>query len=219
MGWHHNLRQINMRMLVHTACWWHACKKFLGLRHRYAKIQRMSLLNLTYLGDPVLRQVATPVLDPTAVAPLAAQMMALMQAEQGVGLAAPQVGLAQRVIVFHVPEARADAAGVVPLQTLVNPSLTPLTETKLAGWEGCLSLPGLRGMVPRYTHIGYTGYDVTGRWLEGEATGFYARLLQHEVDHLDGVMYLDRMQDQAMLLHVYDWHRQLQQQQAQGAAS
>lgn len=173
----------------------------------------MTPLPLTFLGAPVLRSRAAPITDPTApeIAALAASMAATMTANQGVGLAAPQVGLSQRLIVFYVPESRADDAAALPLQVLINPEFTPLSETLVDGLEGCLSLPGLRGMVPRWQRIGYRGLGLDGQPVEREAEGFHARVVQHEIDHLDGVMYPDRMQDFSTLVHECIIRRQLQQ--------
>lgn len=172
----------------------------------------MSLRPLTLLGAPVLRTVADSVADATAEAiqKLAQDMAETMYAAHGVGLAAPQVGVSQRLIVFYVPESRTDDAEV-PLQILINPRFVPLAADLAEGLEGCLSLPGLRGMVPRYRHIGYSGFDLSGKKIEREAEGFHARVVQHEIDHLDGVMYLDRMADLSSLTHVSVLRRQLQQ--------
>lgn len=174
----------------------------------------MSLRPLTLLGAPVLRTVAAAIDDVSAVAiqRLAQDMAETMLAEQGVGLAAPQVGVSQRLIVFYVPESRADTAKPVPLQILINPTFVPLAPDTVSGLEGCLSLPGLRGQVPRYRHIGYTGFDLAGMKIEREAEGFHARVVQHEIDHLDGVMYLDRMVDFISLTHESVLRRQIQQE-------
>lgn len=173
----------------------------------------MTEIPLTLLGAPVLRAQAAPVFDPTAteIAALAEAMIATMQANQGVGLAAPQVGLSQRLIVFYVPESRAEDQTVLPLQVLINPEFTPLGDALVDGLEGCLSLPGLRGMVPRWQRIGYRGLGLDGKLVEREAAGFHARVVQHEIDHLDGVMYLDRMADFSTLVHECVIRRQLQQ--------
>lgn len=173
----------------------------------------MTEFPLTLLGAPVLRAQAAPILDPAApeIAALAEGMIATMQANQGVGLAAPQVGLSQRLIVFFVPESRADDQMALPLQVLINPEFTPLDDTLVDGLEGCLSLPGLRGMVPRWQRIGYRGLGLDGKPVEREAAGFHARVVQHEIDHLNGVMYPDRMRDFSTLVHECVIRRQLQQ--------
>lgn len=173
----------------------------------------MTALPLIFLGAPVLRMRAEPISDPVSpeIATLAASMAATMTANHGVGLAAPQVGLNQRLIVFCVPESRAEDQNALPLQVLINPEFTPLTETQVEGLEGCLSLPGLRGMVPRWQRIGYRGLGLDGKLVEREAEGFHARVVQHEIDHLDGVMYPDRMRDFSTLVHECVIRRQLQQ--------
>lgn len=180
----------------------------------------MSIRPLTYLGNPVLRASAASIADPTAaaIATLAQDMAETMHVARGVGLAAPQVGVGQRLIVFYVPAARAETeAAEVPLQILINPTYTPLSQDMEPGLEGCLSLPGLRGLVPRYRRIGYRGYDLQGQIVEREAEGFHARVVQHEIDHLDGVMYLDRMPDFTSLVHESVIRRQLQQQAEEAA--
>ncbi len=169
---------------------------------------------LTYLGDPILRAQAAPIAVPDSadIITLARNMVETMVAGHGVGLAAPQIGIGQRLIVFCVPDSRVEAADAVPLQILINPSLTPLGDEHVMGLEGCLSLPGLRGMVPRYQRIGYSGYDLAGNWIEREAEGFHARVVQHEIDHLDGVMYLDRMADMSTLVHESVLRRRIEQE-------
>jgi peptide deformylase len=164
----------------------------------------MAVLSIIRMGHPVLRQVATPL----AVTPgipvnddlrqLAADMTQTMLAAPGIGLAAPQVAVAQRIIVFRVPAERASGVdGDRPMgnQVLINPEFVPLAGEMVLGWEGCLSIPGLRGVVPRHARIRYRGYDLEGNLVEREATGTHARVIQHELDHLDGVLYLDRMPD------------------------
>ena len=126
----------------------------------------------------------------------------------GIGLAAPQVHVPRRVVIFEVPAARAarDSArrsarpSGVPMTVLVNPVIEPLAEAKADGWEACLSVPGLTGLVPRYTHIRYSGYDLLGERIEREARDFHARVVQHECDHLDGVLYPMRMTDLTQLV-------------------
>jgi peptide deformylase len=158
----------------------------------------MSLLQVVRMGDPVLRRIAAPVEDPAdpAVGALARSMVETMIAAPGVGLAAPQIGRSLRLIVMRIIADRS-AAGAEPARVtaLINPEIEPIgAETEL-GWEGCLSVPDLRGVVPRHRRVGYRGWLPDGRRVEGEAEGFQARILQHEVDHLDGVLYLDRMLD------------------------
>jgi peptide deformylase len=132
------------------------------------------------MGDPVLRAIAAPVLDPVdpAVGALAESMMETMIEAPGVGRAAPPIGRSLRRVVMR---------GLGELE--------PIGSAIELGWEGCLSVPDLRGVVPRHARIGYRGWLPDGTRVEGEAEGFQARILQHEVDHLDGILYLDRMRD------------------------
>lgn len=157
----------------------------------------MTLRKIALLGHPVLLRSAEAVADPSlpAVQALLQDMRETLADARGLGLAAPQVYAAQRLILAHVP----DDEGVVdrhaePL-ALVNPRLTPLGETVEMAFEGCLSIPGLRGLVQRYARVGVTATDASGRPIEREAQGLFARILQHEVDHLDGVLYIHRLLD------------------------
>jgi peptide deformylase len=152
------------------------------------------------MGDPVLRRIADPVEDPAdpAIGALAQSMIETMVRAPGVGLAAPQIGRSLRVIVMRIVADRAAAAGApepARMAALINPEIEPIGSEVEPGWEGCLSVPDLRGVVPRYKRIGYRGFLPGGRRVEGEAEGFQARILQHEVDHLSGILYLDRMVD------------------------
>lgn len=161
----------------------------------------MSLVPVVRIGDPVLRSVAAPIADPTdpEVRALAGAMVETMIAAPGVGLAAPQVGQSVRLIVMRLMESRGQAEGPIRVAALVNPEWEPLDDTLELGWEGCLSVPELRGLVPRHRSIRYRGWTIAGDRVEADAHGFQARILQHEVDHLDGVIYLDRMRDLASL--------------------
>lgn len=155
-------------------------------------------MQIVKMGHPTLRRVADPIADPTApeVAALARSMIAAMDAAPGVGLAAPQVAVARRLIVFRVPDGRRMAdepAGPIDPVVLINPEIHPLDARVGWAWEGCLSIPGLTGRVPRWHRIGYRGLDLTGAVVERDVVGFHARVVQHEVDHLDGVLYMDRM--------------------------
>jgi peptide deformylase len=165
----------------------------------------MTILKIARMGHPVLRGRAETVPDPTdpAIARLVADMVETMFDAQGVGLAAPQVHVARRVVVFHVPRGRAadpDAGegaldGPVPLTVLINPEIEPLGLDKASDWEGCLSVPGMAGLVPRFLHIRYRALGLDGKPLVREATGFHARVVQHECDHLDGILYPMRLPD------------------------
>ena len=153
------------------------------------------------MGDPVLREVASPVtrFATPELQQLVDDMTDTMRACDGAGLAATQIGVLQRVVVFGVEHnPRYPDAEPVAFTVLVNPRITPLSEERGLDWEGCLSVPGMRGLVPRYRHIRYRGFDPSGRPVDREATGFHARVVQHECDHLDGILYPDRSEDMRM---------------------
>lgn len=150
------------------------------------------------MGDARLLRRAEPVsgFDSGELRDLLQDMRDTMQAMNGVGLAAPQIGVSLRVVIFGVQKSpRYPDAEAVPETTLVNPVITPLDETTEEAWEGCLSLPGLRGLVPRYRNIRYQGYDERGMPIGRTVSGFHARVVQHECDHLDGILYPMRMRD------------------------
>lgn len=150
------------------------------------------------MGDARLLQRSESVarVPAEALDALVGDMFDTMAALNGAGLAAPQIGVAQRVVIFGVASnPRYPDAEPVPTTVLVNPSIQPLTEELEYGWEGCLSVPGMRGLVPRPARIRYRGTDQYGAPIEREATGFHARVVQHEVDHIDGVLYPMRIVD------------------------
>lgn len=160
----------------------------------------MTSKSIVRVGDPVLRSVAAPVPDPTApaVRQLIDDMVDSLEEAGGIGLAAPQIGVLQRVLIFWVPDARATDEpddGPCPLTALINPVLEPLDDRMALGWEGCLSIPGLRGEVPRHLRMRVSATTPEGEPFEAIVAGTRARVLQHEVDHLDGILYLDRMTD------------------------
>lgn len=158
----------------------------------------MTVKTVLKMGDPRLLEVSAEVdpVDPSALQPLLRDMWDTMAAENGAGLAAPQIGVMQRVVIFgYDSNPRYPKAPPVPQTVLINPRITPLEETMENGWEGCLSVPGMRGIVPRYTAISYTGFDQHGDSIEREASGFHARVVQHECDHLDGILYPFRIED------------------------
>jgi peptide deformylase len=156
----------------------------------------MAILKIARMGHPVLVRPAQPVDDPRIepVQRLIADMTETVLDAEGIGLAAPQVHFSLRVILFFDADERNEVAGRQPI-VLLNPEIEPLDPTLEPGWEGCLSIPGLRGVVPRYARIGYRGLLPDGRTVEREAHGLHARVVQHEVDHLDGVLYPMRMPD------------------------
>lgn len=150
------------------------------------------------MGDPRLWQQARPVerFDTPELHALVADMEATMHHLDGAGLAAPQIGVDLRVVIFgfeHNP--RYPEAGVVPYTVLINPVLTPIGDALEEGWEGCLSVPGLRGWVPRWSKLRYTGCDPYGWKVDRTVDGFHARVVQHECDHLDGILYPARIKD------------------------
>lgn len=150
------------------------------------------------MGDPRLLQVARPVDDigDPALRGLIADMYETMEAANGIGLAAPQIGVDLRVMIFGFHQnPRYPDATPVPVTTLINPWLEVLTKDTEEGWEGCLSVPGMRGLVPRATHIRYGGTLEDGSLIGREAHGFHARVFQHEYDHLEGVLYPQLIRD------------------------
>jgi peptide deformylase len=162
------------------------------------------------MGHPVLAARAEPVTDPTApeIRRLIADMIETMIDANGAGLAAPQVHVPLRLVVFQAPESRSDPGlneaerfdHSAPLTVLINPELEILDKNEEGGWEGCLSVPGLRGFVERPAHVRYQGVDAHGKTVTRTARGFHARVVQHELDHLDGVLYPSRMRDLSKLI-------------------
>jgi peptide deformylase len=158
----------------------------------------MAVRPVLKMGDPRLLQVAEPVtrFDTPELRALIADMFDTMAALDGAGLAAPQIGVGLRVVIFGV-EANPRYPGVeaVPTTVLVNPVIEPLGRETEEGWEGCLSVPGMRGLVPRLRRVRYRGFDAGGLRIERVAEGFHARVVQHECDHLDGILYPMRIKD------------------------
>lgn len=165
----------------------------------------MAILKIARMGHPVLAHPAEPVADPTApeIRALVRDMAETMLDAPGIGLAAPQVHVPLRVVIFQVPEERgasgADGPERVPegLNILVNPVIEPVGEAMEEDWEGCLSVPGMTGRVPRFARIRYSAVGLDGLSFAREAAGFHARVVQHECDHLDGIVYPMRMSDLA----------------------
>ena len=158
----------------------------------------MTIKTVLRMGDARLLQRAEPVsnLGSEEFHALLADMRDTMQALNGAGLAAPQIGVSLRVVIFGVREnSRYPDAETVPETVLINPVVTPLDEQLEEAWEGCLSLPGLRGLVPRFKNIRYQGYDENGERIDRVVSGFHARVVQHECDHLDGILYPMRIRD------------------------
>jgi len=169
----------------------------------------MAILKIARMGHPVLMRRAEPVTDPSApeIRRLVADMMETMIDANGAGLAAPQVHVPLRVVVFQAPAERSDGLSdaelydrTAPLTVLINPEIQVIGEEREGGWEGCLSVPGMRGFVERPAHIRYRGVDHEAHPIERVAKGFHARVVQHELDHLDGILYPQRMSDLRRLI-------------------
>ena len=172
----------------------------------------MAILKVARLGHPVLRQPAEPVpvakIRSPEIQRLIDDMIETMREYNGAGLAATQVHVPQQICVIEVNgNPRYPDAAEVPLTVLVNPRVTPLTEEIEEGWEGCLSVPDMRGMVPRVTAVRLEAYDREGQTVDLVAKDFFARVIQHETDHLHGIVYLDRMRDLSTLTHLAEWNK------------
>ena len=157
----------------------------------------MAIRPVLKMGEPLLQTVAAPVtrFDAELLA-LVADMDDTMRALSGAGIAAPQIGVSARVVIFELKDnPRYPHITPVPYTVLVNPLVTSLTAEQDEGWEGCLSVPGMRGLVPRYRRLRYTGFDQYGAPLDRTVEGFHARVVQHEVDHLDGILFPQRVRD------------------------
>ncbi|HSH72952.1 MAG TPA: peptide deformylase [Methylophilaceae bacterium] len=158
----------------------------------------MAIRPVLRMGDPVLLQKAAPIeqFDTAELHALIQDMEDTMAYMNGAGIAAPQIGVSQRVVIFGVgANPRYPDAEQVPYTVLINPVLTPLGDSMEDGWEGCLSVPGMRGVVPRHSRLHYTGFDQYGNPIDRMVSGFHARVVQHECDHLDGILYPMRIQD------------------------
>ena len=158
----------------------------------------MTVRQILKMGDPRLLKVARPVTEfgTRELDELVADMLETMKHADGAGLAAPQIGVDLAVVIFGFSHSvRYPRASGVPLTVLINPQITPLDDTEEEGWEGCLSVPGLRGVVPRFARIRYEGFDAQGQRIDREVDGFHARVVQHECDHLIGKLYPMRVRD------------------------
>ena len=158
----------------------------------------MAIRPVLRMGDPLLFQKARPIeaFNTPELNALIEDMQDTMQAMNGAGIAAPQIGVGLRVVIFGVGQnPRYPDAEQVPYTVLINPVLTPVGEAQEDGWEGCLSVPGMRGVVPRYSRLHYMGFDQYGEVIDRLVSGFHARVVQHECDHLDGILYPMRIQD------------------------
>jgi len=158
----------------------------------------MTIRPVIRMGDPQLLEKSAPVkrFGTTELQALITDMTDTMRSLNGAGLAAPQIGVSLRVVIFGVDEnPRYPDAEAVPFTVLINPTLTPIGSQMEDDWEGCLSVPGLRGLVPRYVHLRYQGFDADGNTIDRTVEGFHARVVQHEVDHLEGILYPQRIHD------------------------
>ena len=162
----------------------------------------MAIRRVLKMGDPLLYRKAEPVkgFNTPELDALIADMFDTMAALNGAGLAAPQIGVSQRVAIFSVESnPRYPDVEPVPTTVLINPILTPIGDEMEEGWEGCLSVPGLRGLVTRHKNLRYTGFNQHGKPIDRTVSGFHARVVQHECDHLDGILYPMRLRDIRLL--------------------
>ena len=172
----------------------------------------MAILKVARIGHPVLRQPALPLTLDELRSPetqrLIDDMVETMREYDGAGLAANQVHTLKQVCVVEVlGNPRYPDAPHIPLTVLINPVVTPLTEETETGWEGCLSVPDMRGLVPRFTSVRLEAYDRDGGRIDVVAKEFFARVIQHETDHLRGIVYIDRMRDLSSLSYIAEWQR------------
>jgi len=172
----------------------------------------MAILKVARLGHPVLRQPAEPVsaadIRSAPVQQLIADMIETMHEYDGAGLAANQVHVPRQIAVIEVGKnPRYPDAPEIPLTVVINPVVTPLTEETEDDWEGCLSVPDMRGVVPRYTGVRLECLDREGKAVDLVAKEFFARVIQHETDHLNGIVYVDRIRDMRTLSHIAEWQR------------
>jgi peptide deformylase len=158
----------------------------------------MGVRKILRMGEPSLFELAQPVIEfgTPALQDLIGDLFDTMQSAGGVGIAAPQIGVGLQVVIFGFEKsARYPQAEAVPTTVLINPLITPMGDAETLGWEGCLSVPGLRGEVPRYQRIRYTGFDPAGNPIDRTVEGFHARVVQHECDHLLGRLFPSRVRD------------------------
>ncbi len=185
----------------------------------------MAILKIARMGHPVLMRRAEEVADPDApeIRYLVHNMIETMVDAQGLGLAAPQVHVPKRVVIFHAPTGDSDPEPDDPperdLTVLFNPVIEPLSDELAYGWEGCLSVPGLRGEVPRHASIRYRGLTLNGGKIDRTVHGMHARVVQHECDHLDGILYPMRMTDLAKLVFESEFHRTMEEAEEVAAKS
>ena len=186
----------------------------------------MAILKIARMGHPILMRASDEVDDPTApeIRQLVDDMIETMADARGLGLAAPQVHVSKRVVIFYAPIEEADESSGVQevrsLTVLINPVIEPLSDIMVDGWEGCLSVPGLRGEVSRYESIRYRGLTLDGDAIDREVQGMHARIVQHECDHLEGVLYPMRMTDLSLLVFESELHHLIESpQEAEGRSA
>ena len=172
----------------------------------------MAILKVARLGHPVLRQAADPVpveaIRTPEIQRLIDDMVETMREYNGAGLAANQVHTLKQICIIEVKDnPRYPEAETIPLTVLINPVVTPLSTEMEDGWEGCLSVPDMRGVVPRHTAVRLEAYDREGNPVDVVAKEFFARVIQHETDHLRGIVYVDRMKDLSTLTHLAEWNK------------
>lgn len=174
-----------------------------------AHIVGMAVLDIVRMGNPILARTAALVEDPgdPVIAALVADMQETMSSAGGVGLAAPQVKKSVQLVIFEVPAERTPDGVGMPLTVLINPYIEPVSDAMDEAYEGCLSVPGLVGRVPRWRQIAYRGLGLDGKPIEREASGFHARVVQHECDHLLGTLFLARMVDLSSLAYTDELRR------------
>ena len=171
----------------------------------------MAILKVSRMGHPVLRHKAREI-PPDQIQSLPVQqlidaMIETMEDYEGIGLAAPQVFQSLRLIVLGRTGADSESPDAIPLKIFINPEWLDLSEEQEDDWEGCLSIPDIRGVVPRSASVGMRAFDRQGRRFELQVSGLFARVLQHEVDHLDGILFLDRMEDMRTLTFLEEYYR------------
>ena len=181
----------------------------------------MTVKDIALMGNPILLRRADPVDDPGSpeTRALVADMMDTMERAGGIGLAAPQIGISKRVIIFYPPpdtEERPETLDGIDIRVLINPVITYLDDEtdRTEDWEACLSVPGLKGLVPRHRRIRYQGVGLDGEAIDVTAEEFHARVVQHEFDHLNGVLYPARLTDLSKLGYIQDWDPLSQRQDA-----
>ena len=157
----------------------------------------MSILKIALLGHPILQKKTSIVkrIPSPSINKLIQDMTETMLDAKGIGLAAPQVHISKQIIIFRIPKSEEEENNTIEITALINPKISKISEETDTQWEGCLSIPGMTGLVKRYSKINYEGFDMKGNLIKKEAEGLHARIVQHEFDHLKGILYLNRLVD------------------------